>query len=279
MARILVIEDDLASQELMVYLLRNFGHEPLAASDGAIGLALARSAVPDLILCDIQMPKLDGYAVAAQLKADPQLRAIPLVAVTAFAMVGDQDRVLAAGFDGYVTKPIAPDAFVSQAEAFLATGQNPAPRPQDLIPQAQPMPQQQASTPETSLPPSQQATILVVDNSPENLEFLRFLFEFSGYEVIAVSQIREAVERARQQPPDLILCDLHLQGESGLDFIRLAKAHPQLSQVPFIIISSTAWQQQDQLDALALGASKFILRPIEPEALLAEVERSLLRKE
>lgn len=119
-ARILVIEDDATSMELMVYLLQAFGHTPLRACDGAEGLEIAAGQMPDLVICDIQLPVADGYEVARRLKGSPILCRIPLVAVTALAMVGDRDRVLAAGFDGYIAKPIAPETFVQQVEAFLA---------------------------------------------------------------------------------------------------------------------------------------------------------------
>src|SRR5690348_7930396 len=113
-SRILVIEDNPTNLELMAYLLRAFSHTVLTACDGQAGLEIARRESPDLIVCDIQLPKLDGYAVAQQIKGHPALRAIPLVAVTALAMVGDRNRVLAAGFDGYLAKPIAPRTFVAQ---------------------------------------------------------------------------------------------------------------------------------------------------------------------
>lgn len=119
MARFLVIEDDPNNLELMSYLLRAFGHRVLTAVDGAAGLALVRLEAPDLIVCDVQLPKVDGRTVASQLKADPGLRCIPLVAVTALAMVGDREKVLAAGFDGYIAKPLDPETFVPQVESFL----------------------------------------------------------------------------------------------------------------------------------------------------------------
>ena len=123
MARILVIEDNPDNMELMTYLLEAFGHTPLSATDGGLGLATALSEWPDLIVCDVQLPGLDGYAVARHLKADPALRSISLIAVTALAMVGDRDLVLAAGFDGYLAKPIVPETFVAQIEAFLPLAQ------------------------------------------------------------------------------------------------------------------------------------------------------------
>lgn len=119
MARVLVIEDDPASLQLLLYLLRSFGHVSLAAEDGEEGLEVARREVPDLILCDVQLPRLDGHEVARRLKTHPALRQIPLVAVTAMAMVGDRERVLGAGFDGYIAKPIAAENFASLLGGFL----------------------------------------------------------------------------------------------------------------------------------------------------------------
>jgi len=117
--RILIIEDNPANLELMGYLLRCSGHEVLIATDGPEGLDCAQMEAPDLIICDIQMPRMTGFEVALHLKGNDQLKHIPLVAITAFAMVGDRERVLAGGFDGYLAKPIDPEAFVGQIEAFL----------------------------------------------------------------------------------------------------------------------------------------------------------------
>src|SRR5258708_28287198 len=100
--RILVIEDKAANPEVMRYLLHAFGHEPLAAQDGAGGLARAGAEAPALILCDVQMPGMDGYAVLRAIRSDARLAAIPVVALTALPMVGDRDQAIAPGFDGYI---------------------------------------------------------------------------------------------------------------------------------------------------------------------------------
>ena len=121
-ARILVIEDNPTNLELMTYLLKAFGHDVVAATEGERGLELAVTGRPDLILCDLALPGIDGFEVARRLKADESLSGVPLVAVTASAMVGDRDKVLAAGFDGYVSKPIAPETFVLEVEAYLPPG-------------------------------------------------------------------------------------------------------------------------------------------------------------
>lgn len=134
-ARILIIEDNPANLELMRYLLQSFGHTVLTAADGEIGVAMVRKERPDLVLCDVQLPKLDGIGVARAVRSDPQLRDVPLIAVTAFAMVGDRDKMLQAGFDGYLPKPITPENFLSDIESFLRIDlRTPAATPQGREP-------------------------------------------------------------------------------------------------------------------------------------------------
>ena len=118
-ARILVIEDNPTNLELMTYLLNAFGHETVSARDGREGVDMALQGAPDLILCDLALPALDGFGVAQRLKAEQRLASVPLIAVTASAMVGDRDKVLATGFDGYITKPITPESFVFEVESYL----------------------------------------------------------------------------------------------------------------------------------------------------------------
>jgi CheY-like chemotaxis protein len=118
-ARILIIEDNVPNLELVEYLLRSAGYVTLAAWDGAEGVRIAREKRPDLVVCDLQMPLMNGYEVLARILEDPALRTIPLIAVTAFSMPGDADEALAAGFHGYLSKPIEPEKFVAQIEEFL----------------------------------------------------------------------------------------------------------------------------------------------------------------
>jgi len=118
--RILVIEDNPANMELMSYLLNAYGYALLTATDGESGLDVATREQPDLIICDVHLPQLDGYGVVRVLKRMPSLRGIPAIAVTALAMVGDRDKLIEAGFDGYISKPIEPETFVAEIERFLS---------------------------------------------------------------------------------------------------------------------------------------------------------------
>lgn len=118
--RILIIEDDFASLELYSCLLKSFGYTILLAGNGEQGLALARRTRPDLILCDVKLPKMSGVEVVRQLKSEPTLAQIPIVAVTAYAMFGDRERLLAAGFDDYLPKPIEAESFVDHVRDIIA---------------------------------------------------------------------------------------------------------------------------------------------------------------
>ena len=117
-ARILIIEDNATNMELMAYLLGAFGHTALMAADGEAGVKLAIESLPDLILCDVHLPRLDGVGVVAALRAHPATARCKVLAVTALAMLGDRERLLAAGFRGYVAKPIEPEQFVEQLAPF-----------------------------------------------------------------------------------------------------------------------------------------------------------------
>ena len=118
-ARILVVDDNPANLQLMLYLLRAFGYEAEGCSDGNAGLTQARSGRFALVVSDILMPGIDGYELARALKAQDELASTPVIAVTALAMPGDRERITTAGFDGYIKKPIEPRTFVAQLEAFL----------------------------------------------------------------------------------------------------------------------------------------------------------------
>ena len=263
--RILVIEDNEVNLELMRFLLTAHGYTVLAAYDGEEGLDIARRELPDLILCDLQMPGMDGYQVAQQVKGTPALQHIPMVAVTAYAMVGDRDKVLSAGFDGYFAKPIAPETFVQQVEAFL----KPEFKSQTLPPAA-------AVTSPLSKPPGlKNHTALVVDDLQAHLDLAVSLLGYSGFKVVTARGMREGLEQARRVTPDLIMSDVCMADGSGYDFIGAIKNDPQLRSIPFIFLTSTAVNEKDRAKGLALGAAKYLFRPIEPQALLDEIKALL----
>lgn len=118
-ARILIIDDDVPSLALAEYLLQAAGHATATAHDGVQGVQLALSRTFDLVISDLHLPGLTGYEIIARLRASSEWRRVPVVAVTASSMVGDRESVLAAGFDGSLSKPIEPEKFVAEVERFL----------------------------------------------------------------------------------------------------------------------------------------------------------------
>jgi two-component system cell cycle response regulator DivK len=119
MATILVVEDNPANLELVAFLLESAGHVVISAPDAEAGLTLARSEQPALILMDIQLPGMDGLVATGLLKADETTRDIPVIALTALAMKGDEERIRAAGCDGYIAKPLAYKEFLATVSSHL----------------------------------------------------------------------------------------------------------------------------------------------------------------
>lgn len=122
MPTILLIEDNEQNIYLTTYLLQQGGFHIVAARSGPEGLELASRIRPDLIVLDIQLPQMDGHAVARQLRQDRTAPHVPIVAVTSYAMAGDRDRILAVGCNGYIEKPINPDTFASEIASYLPAG-------------------------------------------------------------------------------------------------------------------------------------------------------------
>ncbi|PWF48528.1 EAL domain-containing protein [Massilia glaciei] len=249
-ARILIIEDNATNMELMVYLLTAFGYAPEMASDGESGLERARAAPPDLVVCDVHLPKLDGYGVVAALKADPRLAHVPVLAVTALAMLGDREKLLEAGFDGYIAKPLEPDTFLAQLEAFLPAWQS--------APKTEP-----------------RATILIVDDHVLNREFLIALLGYGGHRLLEAADGVEGLAVARELKPDLIISDIMMPNMDGHEFVTQLRREPGLAAVPVIFYTAT-YREREALDlARACGVRWVLPKPSEPEVILRAVREVL----
>lgn len=117
--RILMVEDTEDNRQIMRDLMASTDYELIEAVDGAEGVAMAARHMPDLILMDIQLPVMDGYEAARRIKSNPALRHIPIIAVTSYALSGDEAKTLAAGCDGYVAKPFSPRLLLAKIREFL----------------------------------------------------------------------------------------------------------------------------------------------------------------
>ncbi len=122
---VLLIEDNEQNRYLATFLLERSGYRVIAAADGRTGIEIAETLAPDLILLDVQLPGMDGHAVARALRSVPALDAVPVIAVTSYAMVGDREKSLAAGCDGYIEKPINPETFIAEIEQVATQKRQP----------------------------------------------------------------------------------------------------------------------------------------------------------
>ena len=251
--RVLAVDDNRTNLDLILYLLRALGYEADGCSSAPDALTALETASYDLALVDILMPDMDGFEFARRVRASERLKNLPLIAITALAMVGDRERVLGAGFDGYIPKPIDPERFAAQLQEFYAQAQR-----RRTVPQ-------QAAGP----------LILVVDDIEVNRQVIRGALAPFGYRLDEAPSGDDAYQKVLAEKPSLILCDVHMPGGDGFALVERVKKDEALRDVPFIFISSTAWQTRDRRRAMELGAEKFILRPIDPQKLLDEVRAAL----
>jgi CheY-like chemotaxis protein len=266
-ARILLVEDTAHSLQLMTYLLESRDHTIIPAATGELGVELASTTRPDLIVMDLQLPGIDGFETLAAIRAMPDVGAVPVVAVTSFAMVDDRARALSAGFDHYLTKPIDPETFSEEIDVRLPEGLRGSPvvpaggASSPVVPPPRPAPARQYS-----------ADILVLDDSLINQTLLRSMLEPHGYRVRTSSTVEEAIAAAEDVRPDLVLSDIHVGRQNGAALLSYLRTVPVLTVVPFAFITATTdWQDP----APGAGEARVIRRPIDPSALLGEVEKLL----
>lgn len=265
-ALILLIEDTPHNMDLMRYLLQARGHSVIEATQGEAGVDLAAKELPDLMVIDLQLPDIDGFEVLRRIRQNRALSRAPVVAVTAFAMVGDRDRVLNAGFEGYMTKPLDPETFATEVEEFL---------PESLKGQviATPDPQTHVDL-EEKREAGTGKTILVVDNVASNLQLARSVLEPFGYQVVTAPDVEAALKVTQRDRPDLILCDVHMPTDDGFVLLDELRQNPSTTNIPFVFLSSTS-KSEDVVRARSHEVAGFITRPIDPLELLETLEKTL----
>jgi len=268
LAEVLVIEDHPVNLELLRLLLEAYGHGVRTAPDAETGFALARQRVPDLLICDVQLPGMDGYALAGVCRADPALRRVPLVAVTALAMVGDREKALAAGFDLHVSKPIDPASFMATLAPYLPSGPPSAAGGEAAAGGGEPIPLALRA-------PRDGLRVLMVDDENRNQDFKRQLLEPAGYRVEAVGDGHAAWQVLTSAPVDLVLCDVVMPGLDGFALLQRVRGSASLRDLPFVFLTATARDSDSMARGLALGAQAYLVRPIEPLELLVRLRAVL----
>ncbi|MES2974421.1 MAG: response regulator [Pseudomonadota bacterium] len=254
--RVLVIEDNMPNRDLARYLLEANGYACDEAHDGETALQMVLTSRPDLVICDLQLPGIDGFEVLRGLRAQPGLLGVPVVAVTAYAMVGDRERILAAGFDGYIGKPIDPQRFVSEIAGYLRRG---------------------GMGPHTghTTPAKTGKRILVVDDRAPNRELLANVLGYFGHTVVAAEDGASALEEIRRSLPDLVITDLLMPNMDGEDLCRQLRADPATYALPIIIHTASYRARQGRQIADRVGVQWVLPKPCEPADIISMVSEAL----
>ncbi len=249
---ILVIEDNDLNMKLLRSLLSIGKYQVLEAVDAETGIQLAKEQRPDLILMDIQLPGMDGLSATRIIKSDPDLNEIPVVALTSFAMEGDEEKALKAGCDGYITKPIDTRTFLKTLTRFFKNAES----------------QSQKET-------GHKARILIVDDEPMNVKLLAAKLYRENFETFKAYGGEEALRKAETASADLILLDIMMPGMDGYEVTRRLKNNPKTMHIPIILVTALNGSE-DKIKGLEAGAEEFLCKPVNTAELLARIN-SMLR--
>ena len=204
---VLIVEDNELNMKLFSDLLEAHGYRVIQTRDGLSALDLARKHKPDLILMDIQLPEVSGIEVTKWLKEADDLRHIPVIAVTAFAMKGDEDKIKEGGCEAYISKPISVLSFLQTIDGFLKTG-------------------------------IMTARVLVVDDILANVRLLEAKLTAEYFEVLTAMDGVDALESCSESKPDIVLLDVMMPGMDGIEVCRRIKANCQTQHIPVVMVTA-----------------------------------------
>ena len=235
-ATILVVDDNPTNLKLASDVLEFEGYDILKAVDAEEAQVVLSATLPDLILMDIALPGMDGLTLTRKLKAEERTRGIRIVALTAFAMKGDDQKAFDAGCDGYITKPIDTRKLPDQVAGYLAraSGQSRGSR----------------------------MKVLVIEDHAADIKLSNLVLSTALHEVAAVEAAEQALTAIKEDRPQLILLDLDMPSVDGLALARKLKAEPDTRDI--CVVAVTFYPEQYPKDAaLAAGCDAYLLKPID----------------
>ncbi len=250
MTKVLYVEDNDDNVFVLKSRLTRAGFTVIIAGDGAQGVAMAASEQPDLILMDLSLPVLDGWEATRRIKAAPETKHIPVIAITAHAMTGDREKALAAGCDDFDTKPVELPRLLEKISRLGA--------PDRVV--------------------SRTAALLIVDDNEDNRYTLTRRLNREGYDNLTTANHgREALELLHSKPFDLVLLDIMMPELNGYEVLEQMKVSAELRNVPVIMISALS-EIDSVIRCIELGAEDYLPKPFNPTLLRARVGATLEKK-
>jgi len=243
---ILVVDDNPTNLRLAADVLECEGYEILKAIDAEEAQQIIAQGRPELVLLDIALPGMDGLTLTRKLRADEKTKNLIIVALTAFAMKGDEQKARDAGCDGYITKPIDTRALPGQVASYLRSTQT-----------------QQAKA---------VLKILVIEDSPSDLKLAQHLLISAGHSVSSAEAVEEALQAVKRDKPQIILLDLLLPGTDGLVLARKLKYDKTTCDIPIVAVTSFP-EGFPEADVLAAGCNAYLVKPINTRHLPELLEK------
>ncbi|OWK45318.1 response regulator [Fimbriiglobus ruber] len=253
MRTILYTEDNKINRDMLSRRLERKGYRVLTAENGSDGVAQATAHKPDLILMDMSMPVMDGWEATRRLKGNPETKPIPVIALTAHAMLGDRERAMEAGCDDYEMKPIDLDRLLIKIEALISD----------------------AAAAVAAVP--QILSLLIVDDNKLNREVLGRRLKRPEYKILEARSGREALDVVQKGGIDLVLLDSMMPEMTGLEVLQVIRAEYTIIDLPVIMVTAKE-QTEEVVAALEAGANDYVTKPLNFPVVLARIHTQLALK-
>jgi len=226
-------------------ILREAGYRVVSAMDGDEGLVLAREHHPDLVITDIEMPRMDGYELCKRLKEDPDLGHVPVLISSSLGEAHDLERGFDSGADDYLVKPVIPEELTTRVKQLLS-----------------------------GAAPASRESILVVDDSPAQRHYVADCLARQGFAISTAENGRVALELAIQKKPALIISDYEMPEMTGFELVHALKRWPDTRNIPVVMLTARD-SKRDMAQMKAAGASAYLVKPFAQDKCIATVERTL----
>jgi len=245
---ILLCDDSPMIHRHTVPILEEAGYDVHSAMDGAEGLRLAREHAPDLVITDIEMPRMDGYELCKAIKDDRATAHIPVLIASSLGEAADLERGFDAGADDYLVKPVIPEELQTRVRQ-LFTGTLPASRER----------------------------VLVVDDSPAQRHYVEDCLARQGFEVSTAADGKAGLDKALALRPDLVISDYEMPEMTGFELVHALKRDPDTRNIPVIMLTARD-SKRDMAQLRAAGATAYLVKPFAQDKCIATVERTLAER-